>query len=103
MAQQHSFKSKSARPTQETNLRGEDIIIVAEVKGVRSVHFVNNVKLCGCDHELWFPIGQSDLFKSVEQLMVVNNICYNVVRIDLLNVNNASSADYRVTFNRLNK
>uniref|UniRef100_UPI00119E5EF0 hypothetical protein n=1 Tax=Yersinia aldovae TaxID=29483 RepID=UPI00119E5EF0 len=98
MTQQHSFtsKSKAALPTQETNLRGEEIIIVAEVKGVRSVHFVSQVKLCGCDNDLWYSIGERDLFSSVEQLMVVNGICHNVVRIDVLNINNETSSDCKV-------
>lgn len=105
MTQQYSFisKSKAALPTQETNLRGEEIIIVAEVKGVRSVHFVSQVKLCGYDNELWYPIGERDLFSSVEQLMVVNDICHNVVRIDVLNINNETSSDCKVIFNRSTK
>lgn len=80
--------------------RGVDILIIAPMNGVSSVHFTGLNKLKGIDSDLWIPLPVfSSLFESVEKVMQINRVCHNLVSMRKIRTCGESS-DYEVIFNK---
>lgn len=89
------FSSKES-----SSYRKEIVCIVAVVKGVKCVHFTSGI-ISGINSNLWFPVMNGDLFKTIEDIMVINSLCNNVTAVEIIMRNNDTSSDYNVIFNAL--
>lgn len=79
--------------------RREVIVTGTQTKQGRGVHFCSDLLLSGANHNLWFPIGDSeDWFTGIERILVMNGLAVNVVSLTPLDVSLAYT-DWRVTFN----
>ncbi|WP_173272764.1 hypothetical protein [Thiosulfatimonas sediminis] len=87
----------------EVDGRASINIIVQEVNGVLCAHLTREMQFateidCMELIDLWFPVNESDLFKSIEDVFVANRIAHNVTHIEELR-KCGNSTDYRVEFN----
>ncbi|PKE27414.1 hypothetical protein CWS43_27085 [Rahnella sp. AA] len=75
------------------------MLIVAELDTGTGLHFCSHPVLSGANSNLWFPLpeGQS-LHCAVEQLMIMNHVAHNVVRLDVFHKGDQHT-DYKVIFN----
>ena len=84
--------------------RGKVTVINTEVRGIDSIHFTGLGLQNATDHftnhkrDLWFPV-KGDLFKSIEDVLVLNGIAHNVVSVEKVRQINDKCADYDVVFN----
>lgn len=62
--------------------RSSVIVIMSRIKNINCIHFTDTV-LSGVNNDLWIPVSETDYFKSIENLLVINNIANNVVRTDV--------------------
>ncbi|EAR6785649.1 hypothetical protein EWQ01_18460, partial [Salmonella enterica] len=60
-------------------------------------HFTDPV-LSGSNNDLWIPVSDTDYFKFIENLLVINNIANNVVRIDVKSIGDTYK-DFEVIYN----
>ncbi|WP_239663874.1 hypothetical protein, partial [Citrobacter freundii] len=68
--------------------------------GVKALHFSGIPKLSGHKGTLNFPFDENaSLFAQVEKIMLANNMCHNVTRVEPLRHNETESV-YSVTYNR---
>ncbi|MCO1294129.1 hypothetical protein MLP95_19780, partial [Escherichia coli] len=68
--------------------------------GVKTLHFSGIPKLSGHKDTLNFPFDENaSLFAQVEKIMLANNMCNNVTRVEPLRYNETESV-YSVTYNR---
>ncbi|ENE6639040.1 hypothetical protein ABNR98_004449 [Salmonella enterica] len=100
---QQTLNSKAANEPKEIIFpRKEIVVILATIKGVPSVHFCNDELLSGVNYNVWFPVdtkSETALFRSVENIMMVNFVCHNVVSMTCILQNTQDSADYKVVYN----
>lgn len=73
------------------------IVIMSRIKNINCIHFTDTV-LSGANSDLWIPVSETDYFKSIEDLLVVNNIANNVVRIDV-KLTGDTFKDFEVIYN----
>lgn len=79
--------------------RRELTVICAELNSGRALHFCDHPVLSCVNHDVWFPIGQTEnLFQAIERVMVTNHQAVNVTRTEVLS-RTERSEDHRVTFN----
>ncbi|EML8490058.1 hypothetical protein WAB73_003288 [Salmonella enterica subsp. enterica] len=79
--------------------RYELTVICTTLESGRALHFCGHPVLSGANHDLWFPLGETDdLFQAIERLMVTNHQAVNVTRVEKL-AGFALSEDLRVTYN----
>ena len=64
----------------------------------RAIHFTQQ-PLAGSNQNIWFPIGDQDIFEAVENIMVMNHQAVNVTSVDLVRSYSNLSADYSVSYN----
>ncbi|EJL7720717.1 hypothetical protein ACNJ8R_004171 [Cronobacter sakazakii] len=68
--------------------------------GIKALHFSGIPKLSGHKGTLNFPFDENaSLFSQVEKIMLANNMCHNVTRVEPLRHNETESV-YSVTYNR---
>ena len=79
-------------------MRKTTTVIFSMLNGHRAIHFVNQ-PLAGVNQNVWFPIGNKEIFKAIEDIMVMNLEANNVVSVDHLRSHNTVSHDYQVTYN----
>ncbi|EAV5730418.1 hypothetical protein NMA32_003638 [Salmonella enterica] len=77
--------------------RGSVIVIMSRIKGINCIHFTDPV-LSGSNNDLWIPVSDTDYFKFIENLLVINNIANNVVRIDVKSIGDTYK-DVEVIYN----
>ncbi|OCJ37364.1 MULTISPECIES: hypothetical protein [Serratia] len=91
------------------------MVIYCVIKGTPSIHFCSS-PLSGADSNLWIainpasssvsPVGQkverSDLHAAIEQIMTINNMAHNVVRVEEV-LRRKEYVDYCVTYNALSR
>lgn len=89
------------------------IVIFTVLKGTPSIHFCDP-RLSGGDSNLWMPVNvpdtsmvvaadkiqRSHLHAAIEQIMLINNVAHNVVRVEEIK-RDKGHHDYRVTYNEL--
>ncbi|EDW3796794.1 hypothetical protein YM93_003253 [Salmonella enterica subsp. enterica] len=73
------------------------IVIMSRIKDINCIHFTAPV-LSGSNNDLWIPVSDTDYFKFIENLLVINNIANNVVRIDVKLIGDTFK-DFEVIYN----
>ncbi|MCF6256188.1 MAG: hypothetical protein L3K25_07785 [Gammaproteobacteria bacterium] len=81
-----------------SDARKRTVIILSMIKGQRSVHFTEQ-PLAGQDNNVWFPIGNEDLFRAIENIMVVNNQACNLTVVTRIRDISDTCHDYEVIYN----
>lgn len=79
-------------------MRKVTVIILSRIKGQRAIHFTEQ-PLAGQDNNVWFPIGNEDLFRAIENIMVVNNQACNLTLVRRIRDISDTCYDYEVTYN----
>lgn len=79
-------------------MRKTTVVILSRIKGQRAIHFTEQ-PLAGSDNNVWFPIGNEDLFRAIENIMVMNNQACNLTLIQQIREISDSCYDYEVTYN----
>ncbi|EJO8074875.1 hypothetical protein Q3R63_004672 [Salmonella enterica] len=80
--------------------RNSVAVSVFSKNGIKALHFSGIPKLSGHKGTLNFPFDENaSLFAQVEKIMLANNMCHNVTRVEPLRHNEAESV-YSVTYNR---
>lgn len=75
-------------------------VSVFSKNGIKALHFYGIPKLSGHRGTLNFPFDENaSLFAQVEKIMLANNMCHNVTRVESLRHNETESV-YSVTYNR---
>ncbi|MBC8947412.1 hypothetical protein [Xenorhabdus indica] len=88
-------------------------VILAVQNEIPSVHFCNHPVLSGSNSNLWIPIGSysanpmdlfravghSDLFRAIEDIMIANYCCHNVVSVQQVLQLTSSCMDFKVIYN----
>lgn len=96
-----------------TSHRKTAVVIVAVIKGTPSIHFCDT-RLSGADNNLWMPVNttgitlspvaekieRSHIHAAIEQIMTINNVAHNVVRVEEIK-REKGYLDYRVTYNEI--
>lgn len=77
--------------------RSSVIVIMSRIKGINCIHFTDTV-LSGANNDLWIPVSETEYFELIENLLVINNIANNVVRIDVKLIGDTFK-DFEVIFN----
>lgn len=73
------------------------IVIMSRIKNINYIHFTDTV-LSGSNNDLWIPVSDTDYFEFIENLLVINNIANNVVRIDVKLIGDTFK-DFEVIYN----
>lgn len=82
-----------------SDLRAQITILVISLASGYGIHFCCHEKLSGPDADLWFPMAaEADLFSTVENIMLMNNVAHNVTSISLVN-SYAICRDFVVIYN----
>ncbi|EGG3070883.1 hypothetical protein MOR33_004205 [Salmonella enterica] len=77
--------------------RSSVIVIMSHIKDITCIHFTDPV-LSGSNNDLWIPVSDTDYFKFIENIIVINNIANNVVRIDVKLIGDTFK-DFEVIYN----
>lgn len=79
--------------------RAQITILVISLASGYGIHFCCHEKLSGPDANLWFPMAaDADLFSTVENIMMLNNVAHNVTSISLIN-SHPICRDFDVAYN----
>ncbi len=74
-------------PSHPSNPRAKITILVMNMASGYGIHFCCHEKLSGTDANLWFPVTaeavEADLFSTVENIMLINNVAHNVTSVSL--------------------
>ncbi|HEB56632.1 MAG TPA: hypothetical protein ENI98_10075 [Gammaproteobacteria bacterium] len=90
-------KTQMKKPSSEA-MRKNTVVILSSIKGQRAIHFTEQ-PLAGRDHNVWFPIGNEDLFRAIENIMVINNQACNLTLVRCIRDISDICHDYDVTYN----
>lgn len=75
------------------------MLIVAELDTGTGLHFCSHPIMSGANANLWFPLQEGqELFAVVEQLLVMNHVAHNVVRLVPFHKGDRHT-DYKVVYN----
>lgn len=86
-------------PSHHSDPRAKITILVISLASGYGIHFCCHEKLSGHDANLWFPVAaEADLFSTVENIMLMNNVAHNVTSISLVN-SQALCRDFDVIYN----
>lgn len=79
--------------------RAQITILVISLASGYGIHFCCHEKLSGPDANLWFHMDtDADLFSTVENIMMLNNVAHNVTSISLIN-SHPICRDFDVVYN----
>lgn len=79
-------------------MKKNTVIILGSFKGQRAVHFTEQ-PLAGSNNNIWFPIGNQDLLRAVENILQLNDQGEKITLVEQIRVHNEDCFDYRVTYN----
>lgn len=80
--------------------RANITVLVISLATGYGIHFCCHEKLSGPDADLWFPMSaEADLFSTVENIMLMNNVAHNVTSISLVN-SHPNCRDFDVIYNK---
>lgn len=89
------------------------IVTLAVQNEIPSVHFCHHPVLSGSNSDLWIPIGSysanpmdlfravghSELFRAIEDIMIANYYCHNIVSVQQRLQLTSSCMDFEVIYN----
>jgi hypothetical protein len=80
------------------NMRKNTVVIKSIIDGKRAIHFTTQ-PLAGNCNNVWFPIGNEELFKAIEDVMVLNRQAINLGSIHRIRNTSDTSSDWAVKYN----